>query len=93
LREFFRTAEGPRSRTVCKITDLPSESLNIVQEELSEKDARQPQAQSEFLTTINFNQRVSGDVPTAGAIIDRFLHHAQVVPITGKSYSPGSSNL
>ncbi len=25
-------------------------------------------------------------MPTAGAIIDRFLHHAQVVPITGKSY-------
>jgi len=26
------------------------------------------------------------DVPTAGAIIDRFLHHAQVVATTGKSY-------
>jgi DNA replication protein DnaC len=26
------------------------------------------------------------DVPTAGAILDRFLHHAQVVAITGKSY-------
>ena len=26
------------------------------------------------------------DVPTAGAIIDRFLHHAHVVAITGKSY-------
>ncbi len=26
------------------------------------------------------------DVPTAGAIIDRFLHHAKVVAITGKSY-------
>src|SRR3954471_21900091 len=26
------------------------------------------------------------DVPTAGAIIDRFLHHAQIVAITGKSY-------
>ena len=25
-------------------------------------------------------------MPTAGAIIDRFLHHAQVVAITGKSY-------
>lgn len=24
--------------------------------------------------------------PTTGAIIDRFLHHAQVVAITGKSY-------
>ena len=27
-----------------------------------------------------------GDVPTAGAILDRFLHHAQVIAITGKSY-------
>ena len=26
------------------------------------------------------------DVPTAGAILDRFLHHAQVIPITGKSF-------
>jgi hypothetical protein len=26
------------------------------------------------------------DVPTAGAIIDRFLHHAQIIAITGKSY-------
>lgn len=26
------------------------------------------------------------DVPTAGAILDRFLHHAKVMAITGKSY-------
>jgi DNA replication protein DnaC len=26
------------------------------------------------------------DVPTAGAILDRFLHHAQVIAITGNSY-------
>ena len=26
------------------------------------------------------------DVPTAGAILDRFLHHAEVIHITGKSY-------
>jgi len=26
------------------------------------------------------------DVPTAGAILDRFLHHAQVIAITGQSY-------
>ena len=26
------------------------------------------------------------DVPTAGAILDRFLHHAQVIAITGKNY-------
>jgi hypothetical protein len=27
-----------------------------------------------------------GDVPTAGAILDRFLHHAQTIGITGHSY-------
>ena len=26
------------------------------------------------------------DVPTASAILDRFLHHAQIIPITGQSY-------
>jgi DNA replication protein DnaC len=35
------------------------------------------------------------DVPTAGAILDRFLHHAQVIAIKGKSYrvkeAPGVS--
>ena len=30
--------------------------------------------------------KLLSDVPTAGAIIDRFLHHAQVIAITGKSY-------
>jgi len=29
--------------------------------------------------------KLLGDVPTAGAILDRFLHHAQVIAITGKS--------
>jgi len=27
-----------------------------------------------------------GDVPSATAILDRFLHHAEVIPMTGKSY-------
>ncbi len=30
--------------------------------------------------------KLLGDVPTAGAILDRFLHHAQVIAITGRSY-------
>jgi DNA replication protein DnaC len=30
--------------------------------------------------------KLIGDVPSAGAILDRFLHHAEVVTITGKSY-------
>jgi IstB-like ATP binding protein len=27
-----------------------------------------------------------GDVPSAGAMLGRFLHHAEIIPITGKSY-------
>ncbi len=30
--------------------------------------------------------KLLGDGPTAGAILDRFLHHAQTIAITGRSY-------
>jgi len=30
--------------------------------------------------------KLLNDAPTAGAILDRFLHHARVIAITGKSY-------
>lgn len=30
--------------------------------------------------------KLLSDVPAAGAILDRLLHHAEVIPITGKSY-------
>ena len=30
--------------------------------------------------------KLLGDVPSAGAILDRFLHHAQVVTMKGRSY-------
>ena len=30
--------------------------------------------------------KLLGDVPTAGAILDRFLHHAHTIAITGRSY-------
>ncbi len=30
--------------------------------------------------------KLLNDVPTAGAILDRFLHHAQVIAITGRNY-------
>lgn len=30
--------------------------------------------------------KLIGDVPSATAILDRFLHHAEIIPITGKSY-------
>jgi len=30
--------------------------------------------------------KLIGDVPSATAILDRFLHHAEIIQITGKSY-------
>ena len=30
--------------------------------------------------------KLIGDVPAATAILDRFLHHAEVIAISGKSY-------
>jgi hypothetical protein len=30
--------------------------------------------------------KLLGDVPTAGTILNRFLHHAQTIAITGRSY-------
>ena len=37
--------------------------------------------------------KLIGDVPSATAILDRFLHHAEVITITGKSYRlKGRSN-
>jgi len=30
--------------------------------------------------------KLLGDVPSATAILDRFLHHAEIIKITGKSY-------
>src|SRR5436305_12206704 len=30
--------------------------------------------------------KLLGDVPSATAILDRFLHHAEIVRITGRSY-------
>jgi hypothetical protein len=30
--------------------------------------------------------KLVGDVPSATAILDRFLHHAEVIAVTGKSY-------
>ena len=36
--------------------------------------------------------KLIGDVPAATAILDRFLQHAEVITITGKSYTPLNHN-
>jgi hypothetical protein len=55
--------------------------------------SRDQEAGSENRSTILTSNRpleewgkLLGDVPTAGAILDRFLHHAQTIAITGRSY-------
>ena len=30
--------------------------------------------------------KLIGDVPSAAAILDRFLHHAEIITVTGRSY-------
>ena len=30
--------------------------------------------------------KLIGDIPAATAILDRFLHHAEIINITGRSY-------
>ena len=36
--------------------------------------------------------KLLGDVPSATAILDRFLHHAEIIKITGKSYRLRNQN-
>jgi len=36
--------------------------------------------------------KLIGDVPTAGAILDRLLQHAQIIPFKGKSYRLSSDH-
>ncbi len=36
--------------------------------------------------------KLIGDIPSATAIPDRFLHHSEVVQITGRSYRMGESS-
>lgn len=39
--------------------------------------------------------KLIGDIPSATAILDRFLHHAEIITITGRSYrlrNQGSKN-
>ena len=51
-------------------------------------DARGQQHSTALVTNIDFEAwgDYLGDVPSATAILDRFLHHAEVITITGKSY-------
>lgn len=51
-------------------------------------DRRYERSSTVITTNIGFSQwdEVFGDAMVAGAIVDRLLHHATVIPIKGKSY-------
>ena len=58
-------------------------------EYLFEVMMRRDELRSTIMTSnrpIEDRGKLIGDVPTAGAILDRFLQHAEIISITGKSY-------
>ena len=58
-------------------------------EDLLEVFVRRHETASTLITTNRPTQDWGiflGDVPAATAILDRFLAHATIVPVTGKSY-------
>jgi hypothetical protein len=54
-------------------------------EHLYEVIMRRYENRSTIMTSNQWG-KLLGDVPTVGAILDRFLHHARTVAITGRSY-------
>lgn len=50
-------------------------------------DQSQPSRSTPFILTISAQQRVTADnVPSPTAILDRFLHRAEIITITGRIY-------
>ena len=43
-------------------------------------------AQTHYVRPLEDWGKLLSDVPAATAILDRFMHHAEVIDITGKSY-------
>jgi hypothetical protein len=53
---------------------------------LAHRNHRLHQSPSVAVMTVEGGAGFDGAVVAATAILDRFLHHAQVIPITGRSY-------
>ena len=91
-------ATGARKELIaklCKVDLLVMEDLGMrrlpatAAEDLLEVFARRYEKGSIILTTnrpLEDWGQVLGDTATAGAILDRFLHHAEVVELKGRSY-------
>jgi DNA replication protein DnaC len=91
-------ATGTRKELVgrlCKVDLLVLEDLGMrrlpatAAEDLLEVFVRRYEKGSIILTTnrpLEDWGQVLGDTATAGAILDRFLHHAEVIRLQGRSY-------
>ena len=91
-------ATGTRKELIaklCKVDLLVMEDLGMrrlpptAAEDLLEVFVRRYEKGSIILTTNRPMEdwgQVLGDTATAGAILDRFLHHAEVVELKGRSY-------
>jgi hypothetical protein len=53
---------------------------------IEQESAERVLAQGHYVRPFEDWGKLVGDVPSATAILDRFLHHAEVISITGKSY-------
>ena len=80
----------PRSRSVLIVDDMGMKHLPKPSGEyLFEIIMRRYETRSTIMTSNRPLQdwgKLIGDVPSATAILDRFLHHAEMISITGRSY-------
>ena len=83
-RNGVREIEPPRSAPTL-LKQLPKRSG----EYLFEIILRRYETRSTMMTSnrpLEDWGKLLGDVPAATAILDRFLHHAEIITITGRSY-------
>ena len=81
LRLLERTLDHERGGVEPAAHQLPEDLLEVF--------VRRHETASTLITTNRPTQDWGiflGDVPAATAILDRFLAHASIVPLTGKSY-------
>ena len=97
FRRGFETQRSECLRGLCErgidllvLEDFGMKRLgSTAAEDLLEVFVRRHEAASTLITTNRPTQDWGvflGDVPAATAILDRFLAHAEIVPMTGKSY-------
>ena len=86
LRSFFWCC-SPKTRRKLKLPSTASRSVaDRAPRSAVEILSRDSQAPEYELNCYEEWGKLLGDVPTAGAILDRLLHHAQTIAIAGRSY-------